>query len=337
MTTTLTGVFATAADASRARSRLIESGCSASDITLDPDDSTSGSSSSMTTSPSTGDHADRRGFFAKLFGWDDDEDTDDSTRRYDMATRQGHVVLAVRVSDESRVDRVVEQLEDCGAVDVDERMASWGSSDAMGAAGAPSSMGASESMGATGTMGAASLAGASEESTGMAASGGMDTPSGTGDRTLRAVAEQLVVGKRTVQRGRVRIHRSMIETPVEEQVSLREERVRVERMPVDRPATDADLQQGFAEQDIELTETAEEPVVTKVARVVEEVRVGTESNERVQTVRDTVRRSEIDVENAEDVPSSMGTAKTSARYAGPERRVGSGAVYAGFERRQQAI
>jgi hypothetical protein len=52
-----------------------------------------------------------------------------------------------------------------------------------------------------------------------------------------------------------------VETPVQENVQLREERVRVQRNAVDRPASEADLQ-GFREGEIELTETAEEAVVS---------------------------------------------------------------------------
>jgi uncharacterized protein (TIGR02271 family) len=83
--------------------------------------------------------------------------------------------------------------------------------------------------------------------------------------------------------------------PVEESVSLSEERVRVERRPVNRSATDADLSLG-QDQVIEVQEFAEEPVVAKQARVVEEVRVGKEVSERTETVRDTVRHTEVNVE-----------------------------------------
>jgi len=50
------------------------------------------------------------------------------------------------------------------------------------------------------------------------------------------------------------------------------------------------------ERTVEVTETAEEPVVRKQARVVEEVVVGKEQEERTETVRDTVRRTEVEVE-----------------------------------------
>jgi stress response protein YsnF len=46
-------------------------------------------------------------------------------------------------------------------------------------------------------------------------------------------------------------------------------------------------------------ETAEEAVVGKTARVVEEVRVGKEVREREQTVEDKVRRKDVDVQRME--------------------------------------
>ena len=93
----------------------------------------------------------------------------------------------------------------------------------------------------------------------------------------------------------MRVRTRVIEKPVEEQVRLREERVRVERRPVNRPVTEADLA-AFREGTIEITERAEVPVVDKQARVVEEVAVGKEVGERTETVRDTVRRTEVEVD-----------------------------------------
>ena len=87
------------------------------------------------------------------------------------------------------------------------------------------------------------------------------------------------MGKRSYQRGGVRVYSHTVDTPVEEKVRLRDERVYVDRQPVDRPVTDADLR-GEQEKVIEVKEFAEEPVVEKRARVVEEVRVGKNVSER---------------------------------------------------------
>ncbi|HEY8379816.1 MAG TPA: YsnF/AvaK domain-containing protein, partial [Nannocystis sp.] len=108
------------------------------------------------------------------------------------------------------------------------------------------------------------------------------------------VEEELVVGKRVVQHGRVRIYSHVVEQPVEQKIDLREEHVTVERTPVDRPATAEDLQ-AFKEQSIELTEYGEEPVVAKEARVVEEVRIGHQVETHTETVRDKVRKTDVEI------------------------------------------
>jgi hypothetical protein len=86
------------------------------------------------------------------------------------------------------------------------------------------------------------------------------------------------------------------QTPVEENVTLREEHVNVERRPVNRPVSDADLA-NLQDRSIEVREMAEEPVVAKQARVVEEVIVNKEATQREETVRDTVRRTDVEVES----------------------------------------
>ena len=126
---------------------------------------------------------------------------------------------------------------------------------------------------------------------------------GEQQRAIPVVKEDIQVGKRQVLRGGVRVYSRVIEEPVEESVSLREERARVERRPVNRLATEADVA-GGREQVIEVQEFAEEPVVAKQARVVEEVRVGKDVSERTETVRDTVRHTEVKVEQTPGKPGA---------------------------------
>jgi uncharacterized protein (TIGR02271 family) len=122
---------------------------------------------------------------------------------------------------------------------------------------------------------------------------------GDEDYVLPVIEEELNVGKRTVERGRMRVYSRVVEVPVEEQVRLREERVSVERRPVNREVTDADLA-AMKDQTIEMTAMAEEAVVAKRARVIEEVVVRKEAQDRTETVRDTVRRTDVNVERTED-------------------------------------
>jgi uncharacterized protein (TIGR02271 family) len=120
------------------------------------------------------------------------------------------------------------------------------------------------------------------------------------ETTIPVVEEEVTVGKREVERGRVRIRTYTDERPVEKPVQLREEHVRVDRRPVDRPATEADLR-AAADETIEVTEMAEEAVVSKRARVVEEVTVHKDVDEHTETVRETVRRKDVEVDE-KDTP-----------------------------------
>ncbi len=120
---------------------------------------------------------------------------------------------------------------------------------------------------------------------------------------LPIVEEHLRIGKRSVERAGVNVRTTSQEVPVQETVNLREENVTVERRPVDRAVGNAP--DAFKEGTIEITETAEVPVVSKEARVVEEVVVGKEVTERQETIRDTVKRTEVDVDevNRNDDPN----------------------------------
>ncbi len=123
---------------------------------------------------------------------------------------------------------------------------------------------------------------------------GQAQPHATGEEVVPVVQEELQVGKRRIEQGGVRVHTRVTEKPVEEQVNLRKERVNVERRPVDRPVTSGD--QPFQERVIEATETTEQPVVQKQARVVEEVAINKQVEQQTQKVRDTVRRTDVEVE-----------------------------------------
>jgi uncharacterized protein (TIGR02271 family) len=116
----------------------------------------------------------------------------------------------------------------------------------------------------------------------------------SGEVRLPVVEEKLAVGKRQVESGGVQIHRRTTETPVQEDVTLRKETVTVDRRPVDRPA-DAGTMDTFKEGSFEVKAQSEEAVVEKKARVVEEVVVNKQVEQQTQQVRDTVRRTDVDV------------------------------------------
>jgi stress response protein YsnF len=90
----------------------------------------------------------------------------------------------------------------------------------------------------------------------------------------------------------------VVEKPVEENINLREEHIKVDRKNVDRPATDSDFNAN--DQDIEIREHAEVPVVSKEARVVEEIKITKEVTNRDEKVKDTIRKTQVDVDDLKD-------------------------------------
>jgi uncharacterized protein (TIGR02271 family) len=90
----------------------------------------------------------------------------------------------------------------------------------------------------------------------------------------------------------------VVERPVEQQVTLHDERVEIERRrPADQRAADAG---AFEERVVEVHESTEEPVVNKTAAVAEEVVVRREATERRETVRDTVRKEDVEIDRASE-------------------------------------
>jgi len=195
-------------------------------------------------------------FFKNLFGDDDN----DSVSRYSNVGHNSDAIVTVHAQSNEEAERAADLLDDYGAVDVDERASGYGL-----------------------TSGTANTSSERFEA--------------TEDRStsIPIIREDLEVGKREVERGSVRVRSRIVERPVEEHVRLREEHVRVERNPVDRPVSSSDLG-AFREGEIELTERAEVPVVSKEARVVEEVRLSKEVTEHEETIRDTVRSTDVDID-----------------------------------------
>jgi len=132
------------------------------------------------------------------------------------------------------------------------------------------------------------------------------------DVVLPVIEEELQVSKRTVESGRMRVYTRVTERPVEQQVTLRDEKVHVERRPVDRAVDGADADRLFQERSIEATETGEEAVVRKRARVIEEVVIRREAREHTETIRDNVRRTQVDVDQTQGTSSSVSSSNVSS-------------------------
>jgi stress response protein YsnF len=114
--------------------------------------------------------------------------------------------------------------------------------------------------------------------------------------TLPVIEEQVTVGKHSVLRGGVRVTSTVSERPIQETVKLTEERVQVERHPVERQLSAKEADAAFQEKSIEMTERSEEASIHKQARVVEEVALKKTIEEREQNVQATARRTDVAVE-----------------------------------------
>jgi uncharacterized protein (TIGR02271 family) len=229
------------------------------------------------TAPTTAAPHREQGFWASLFGGEPEYEHD--TTVYNRSLESGSTVVSVKTS-EPHVTQAMEILERHNPVNIDDRATSYGVSQtaATGTTGAP---------GVTGTAG---HPGESE--------------------AIPLTEETLAVGKRAINRGTTRVRRYVVETPVEEQVALRDETVSIERRPVAnaRPVTNAD----FTDKVVEVTETAEQAVVSKSAQVKEEVVIRKDATERTETVRDTVRREDVEITKEPGVERSGSTDATPA-------------------------
>jgi uncharacterized protein (TIGR02271 family) len=179
---------------------------------------------------------------------------------YSEGLKRGACLLAIEGLSSSSHDSAVAILEEEGAVNLDEREKMWRDSGWSGYEGRSS-----------------------------------DTAEETAQEdSIPIVEEQLRVGKRAATSGKVRLRSYTHEEPVSADVDLHQSRVEVERRPVDRAA---DATDAFRDRSVEAEEYTEEAVVSKEARVVEEVSLKSEEETRRETVSDTVRRTEVEVED----------------------------------------
>jgi uncharacterized protein (TIGR02271 family) len=209
------------------------------------------------------------GLWRRIFGknvWDHEAGV------YARTLRDGGAVLSLRVPHDD-VARAMSILDVHDPVDVHEKAAAYGIAVPLAAK----------------ALVTAPIAKAAAAATGVGSRLG-----DTKDEVVRLAEEQLKVGKRLFETGTTRIRRYVVEKPVEEQVTLHEEHADVARRAVSDPSYVQDI--DWTDRTIEVTETAEQAVVNKTARVTEEVVIRKSGSDHVETVRDTVRRQQVDVE-----------------------------------------
>lgn len=235
----------------------------------------------------------------------------DDAEDYEEALHRGHALVSVATTDQ-RIDKAVDIMSHHNMVDLHDRKLSW------------------QKTASTGTAAASAASAAADRSR---------TLKGNEEATLPVVEEEIRVGKREVERGGVRVRAHVTETPVDETVELRQEHVHVERRPADRPLGAGELDQ-LRDQTIEVKERGEETVVSKEARVVEEVVVRKDVETHQERVQDTVRRTDVEVEQLGNETRS-GNIRTDIpawdRFAGDfradyqSRYANSGLAYSAYE------
>ncbi len=294
MATTIVGLFSSRDAANNAVTDLVNQGFDKGDITV----STAGNNTVSTDSTITG---------TKESGWDKFLESihlrapEEDRGYYAGGVQSGNISLSLICADDD-ADDAAATMQNNGAIDIDEQMSNYRSGSTAGDTG----MGAGSYVAPVAATGAAVAATTNTGYTGGTAADGTVIP---------IIEEQLEVGKRQVQSGGVRVYKHITETPVSEQISLHKERVTIDRRPVNRAVGTAD--NAFQEGSMELTETDEVPVVAKTARVVEEVVVGKTATDRTETVSDTVRRTDVDVEQ---IASDTTVAATGTTKAGDTTR-----------------
>jgi len=294
MAQTVIGFFDDAADAQRAVEKLVSNGFDRVRIDI----SSGNRSDTVSTSSDSSDrHEHESGitrFFKNLFG-----DNDDEADRYSRVGMRSNSIVTVHAQSSDEAERAADLLDDYGAINVNERASQYDTTNTT------SDRSTTMDTTSTGDTSYNRTADTENRRTDIGDTSDRDT-------TINRIEEDLQVGKRTVETGGVRVRSRIIEKPVEENIRLREERVTVERNRVDRTASRDELS-NFEERDIELTERAEVPVVNKEARVVEEIRVSKDVDEREETIRDTVRKTEVDIENLSGNDSTDTTRNTTNR------------------------
>ena len=283
MQQTIVALFDQRAEAERARDELQRSGLAAEEVRVVG----AGDGAPAAATTTLAEPRQPRGFFDWLFGTDVPEA--EKQRYHSYVYEGGKTLLYVRAAGgDAEFERIVALLERFDPIDIgDEATAGFGREGVAGPAG----------------------------SVPAAAAPGTET-------VIPTAHEELQVGKRETTGGRsYRIRSYVVERPVEEQVSLRDERVTIERRAPgsDRPAGEG----AFEEKEVEVTERREEPVVGKVVRRGEDVVIRKDATERVETVRDKLRETKVDVDRAAagNKPADVAPAAEPGPAAAPDRDI----------------
>ena len=305
---TVTAFFKDRAHAEKAKADVIQAGVPSAMVTIV--EGRGATTTGTTTSTNN------EGFWASL---KDMFLPEEDRHAYAEGLSRGGYLLSAKISG-AHYDRVLDILDADGAEDMDHAETQWRSEGWKGYEGAGvATAGTAASTAATsGTTATSTTAGYGTTATGVGTAATGTAAKGTaaplagrtdvGDETIQLAEESLQVGKRDVNHGRVRLRSYVVETPVHESVNLRSENVQVSRRPVDRALNAGEAL--FQERTLEVEEHEEVAVVSKEARVIEEVSLNKTVQDRKEEINDTVRRTEVEVDDGR----SAGGATTGRRF-----------------------
>lgn len=246
---------------------------------------------------------------------------EDESHTYAESIRRGGVLVALQ-TDGARADEAARILDRHNAIDVDERREAY-QREGFSRYDEKATPYTDEQITTERARYQAPVTTTSEATTNQVTTNQAATPRNINEgETLEVVRENIDVMKREERSGGVRVRSYVTERPVTEQVTLRDEHVNVERRPVDRPV-DASALNTFREGEIEVTETHERPVVTKEARVVEEISINKTVDQRTETITDTVRETHVDVERIGEADYGHFEQDYNTRYASTAASTGS--------------
>lgn len=280
-TRTITAIYDSESEAQQARQQLLDHGLDDDDVRIVSHQLRGNRVDSDTNDSDTNDKG----------VWESIKDFfvgDNDRPMYSEGLRRGGCLLTARVTDASS-DEAIAVLESTNAVDLDQRTEQWRAE------------------------------GWSDSDTGLdrsaedTAADAAFSDTGRTERAIPMAEERLRVGKREVDRGGVRVRSYVVEEPVREEVSLRDEHVEIERRPAQAAAATDDV---FREQTIEVSERGEEALVAKDAVVTDELLVRKTAEERTETVEDSVRRTEVDIDDTRGTSKTRDPAGTTKRRSG---------------------
>lgn len=225
---------------------------------------------------------------------------DEDTHLFAESLSRGHAILMIRAASGDH-DRIMRVLSRFNPIDIEEHAQQWRNAGWSGVHPGKAAWDVHRQNVASRSTATTTATTSTAPTTATTTATTTSTASTTVPRDATEVQEEVIpvyeeelnVGKRVIEQGRVRVHAYTVEQPVQKDLTLRDERVEIEHRPISHTG---DLRMP-QEHEIEVVERHEEPVVEKRMTANEEIAVRKEVDQHTETVRDTVRRTEVEIDD----------------------------------------